>query len=150
MNRFRKAQTGDIAAIAEMMEAYYRQDRYVFDRECSEAAILRLIQDPAPGCIWVALLDGRTAGYLALTLGFSLEYGGVDAFVDELYITEWARRQGLGSEALRIAEEYCRTRGVRALHLEVEPHREQALALYRSRGFIDHDRHLMTKQIDHG
>jgi hypothetical protein len=35
------------------------------------------------------------AGYVILTLGFSVEYRGREAFVDELYVEEKFRRQGL-------------------------------------------------------
>lgn len=38
-------------------------------------------------------------------------------------------------------------RRVKALHLEVEPHRRAAQALYQQDGFEDHERHLMTKRL---
>ena len=37
---------------------------------------------------------------------------------------------------------------VKTLHLEVEHHRDAALALYRRVGFENHDRDLMTKWLD--
>ncbi len=40
------------------------------------------------------LLDGTAAGYAALTFGFSLEVGGRDAFIDELFLIEAARGKG--------------------------------------------------------
>jgi GNAT superfamily N-acetyltransferase len=84
---------------------------------------------------------------MAVALGFSFEYRGREAFVDELFIAESHRGRGLGREALEIAEAYCREAGVNALHLEVERHREDALELYRRRGFTDHGRTLMTKWL---
>ncbi len=89
----------------------------------------------------------RVVGYLAVTLGFSLEYRGRDAFIDELFIEPGSRGLGLGREALEIAERYCRECGVRALHLEVERHHQSAFELYRRTGFEDHDRYLMTKWL---
>lgn len=71
----------------------------------------------------------------------------MSAPVDELYLEPESRSRGLGREALAIAEDYCRERGVRTLLLEVEPHREQAFELYRRSGFEDHGRRLMTKRI---
>ncbi len=49
---------------------------------------------------------------------------------------------------MQIAEAYCREHGVKALHLEVERHRQSAYELYRRAGFEDHDRYLMTKLLD--
>ncbi len=86
-------------------------------------------------------------GYLAVTFGFSLEYRGRAAFIDELFIRESSRGQGLGREALNLAERYCGDEKVKALHLEVEHHREAALELYRRAGDEDHDRRLMTKWL---
>ena len=41
----------------------------------------------------------------------------------------------------------CAEAGVRALHLEVERHKDNARGLYRRWGFVEHDRVLMTKPI---
>ena len=113
----------------------------------ARAAAEELIRDPRLGRLWVAVDGAAVAGYLAVTLGFSLEHRGLDAFVDELYLEPESRGRGLGIEALAIAEAYCRERGVRTLLLEVEPHREMAFELYRRSGFEDHGRRLMTKRI---
>ena len=86
-------------------------------------------------------------GYLAVTLGYSLEYRGRDAFLDEVYLAEEARGEGRGREALELAEAYGRERGAKALHLVVERHRPHAQELYRRAGFHLQDRHLMTKRL---
>jgi GNAT superfamily N-acetyltransferase len=57
---------------------------------------------------------GEPVGYLVVTLGYSLEYGGRDAFVDEVYIRSTHREKGIGTAALTFAEEQCRVLGVRA------------------------------------
>ena len=47
-----------------------------------------------PSCLMIAV------GYLVLTLGYSLEYGGRDAFIDEVYIRSSYRGRGIGTAAL--------------------------------------------------
>jgi GNAT superfamily N-acetyltransferase len=138
----------DIDDIIEMMRCYYAADGYPLIETEARRTVFDLISDERLGRLWVVQDQGRVVGYLAVTLGFSLEYRGHDAFIDELFITEGARGQGMGREALAIAEEYCREVGVKALHLEVERHRESALRLYRRTGFEAHDRYLMSKIID--
>lgn len=148
MTRFRPAEPGDVDAILAMMRGYYEQDGYTFVEAEARAAALMLINDPGLGRLWVVRDSGAAAvGYVAVALGFSFEYRGREAFVDELYIAESHRGRGLGREALEIAEAYCREAGVNALHLEVEGHRETALELYRRSGFEDFDRYLMTKWL---
>lgn len=152
MSRFRTAEARDVDAIVAMMRGYYEQDGYTFVEEEARAAVLMLINDEHLGRLWVAVdgdavLGGAVIGYLAVALGFSFEYRGREAFVDELLIAETHRGRGLGREALEIAEAYCRDAGVNALHLEVEGHRDDAIELYRRRGFVDYERYLMTKWL---
>jgi GNAT superfamily N-acetyltransferase len=147
MSRFRRASPGDVDAIVAMMRDYYREDGYTFVDSEARVAALMLIADPTLGALWVAH-EGKTAvGYVAVALGFSFEYRGREAFLDELLIAESHRGRGLGREALEVAETYCLEAGVNALHLEVERHRENALELYRRRGFADFGRYLMTKWL---
>ena len=147
MSRFRPATAGDVDAIVAMMRGYYQEDGYTFVEAEARAAALMLIKDPALGRLWVADARDTIVGYVAVALGFSFEYRGREAFVDELLIAESHRGRGLGREALEVAEAYCREAGVNALHLEVERHRENALELYRRRGFADFGRYLMTKWL---
>jgi diamine N-acetyltransferase len=147
VTRFRQASAGDVDDIVGMMRGYYEQDGYAFVEAEARAAALMLISDSSLGRLWVTCDGDRVVGYVAVALGFSFEYRGREAFVDELFIAESHRGRGLGREALEVAEAYCREAGVNALHLEVERHREQALELYRRWGFEDFDRYLMTKWL---
>ena len=147
MMRFRRAEPGDVDAIVAMMRGYYEADGYTFVASEARAAALMLIGEPTLGQLWVAHEGDTVVGYVAVALGFSFEYRGREAFVDELLIAESHRGRGLGREALEVAEAYCREAGVNALHLEVERHRENALELYRRRGFADFGRYLMTKWL---
>lgn len=136
-------------AILDMMERFYAEERYPFDLEKARAALEPFLADPALGRAWL-FRDGRTpVGYFVLTLGWSLEYGGRDAFVDELFVSPSHRGGGLGRRALDVIGEACRELGVRALHLEVEKD-NPAAELYRRWGFEDHDRRMMTRRFNRG
>ncbi len=87
-------------------------------------------------------------GYVALTFGYSLEFHGRDAFVDELFVRAERRGEGAGTAALGFIMDTCPTLGVHALHLEVERVNTAAQALYRLFGFHDHDGYLMTRWMD--
>jgi GNAT superfamily N-acetyltransferase len=147
VHHFRLAEPGDVDAILAMMRGYYEQDGYTFVEAEARSAALALIQDPHLGRLWVTCDGDAVVGYVAVALGFSFEYRGREAFVDELFIAASHRGRGLGAKALEVAENYCREMGVNALHLEVEGHRERALELYRRWGFADFDRYLMTKWL---
>lgn len=144
---FRMATASDVEQILGLMSGDYSQDGYAFVEADSRRTLIELLNNEDLGQAWVVEDADGVMGYLAVTLGYSLEYGGRDAFIDELFLHEGGRGRGLGREALAVAEEYCRARDVRALHLDVERHRSRALELYRAAGFEDHHRRLMTKRL---
>ena len=92
--------------------------------------------------------EAEHAGYVIVTLGFSIEHGGRDAFIDELYVRRQWRRRGFGEAAIAHAADYCRSCHVAALHLEVEGSNPGAVALYERAGFAGNDRRLLTLTTD--
>jgi ribosomal protein S18 acetylase RimI-like enzyme len=134
-------------AVLELMERFYAEERYPFDLEKARGALESFLANPSLGRAWLFKDGGAAVGYFVLTLGFSLEYGGRDAFVDELFVATSHRGRGLGRRALEVIDEACRELGVRALHLEVENDNVPAAELYRKNGFEDHDRRLMTRRF---
>jgi GNAT superfamily N-acetyltransferase len=99
------------------------------------------------GVAFVAEEDGQVVGYLALIWGFTLELGGRDAFVDELYVVPDRRGRGIGSALIEAAEAACLRVGAKALHLAVERSNAGAHRLYRRLGFTGHEKLLLTKRL---
>ena len=144
---FRVATRADLDSLLPLVRAYYEFDHLSFDERVARTALENFVGDPTFGRVWFICADIDVIGYLVLTLGYSIEYGGRDAFIDEVYLRAAYRGQGIGRQAMAFAETQCRALGVRALHLEVERDNTTAHALYRKVGFVDHDRYLMTKRI---
>ncbi len=144
----RPATDNDVDQVMDLANDLYSEDGIVpFIRERAAAALLQLLADKSIGCAWVVETDGQVIGYLVLTWGFSLEFHGYDAFVDEVFIAQPHRGCGLGSQLLQVAEATCRRKGALALHLAVERSNLCAREIYRRRGFVEHDRYLMTKRL---
>jgi GNAT superfamily N-acetyltransferase len=143
----RPAAPGDIAELLALQSAYYAEDRYPFVESIAREVWHSLLSDTSLGSAWVFKADSTLIGYVVLTLGYSLEYRGRDAFLDELYVTPDWRGRGLGRKALEVVDSACSRLGVKALHLEVETDKPGAIALYRKWGFAEHRRVLMTKEV---
>src|SRR5688572_2678996 len=143
---FRRATEADLPALLEMQRDFYAHD-IAFDPASALRSMRQLATDESLGRLFVIEHENAIAGYCAIAFGFSLEFRGRDAFLDELYVAPHARGRGLGTAALRAAEEACLEAGVKALHLEVHHTNDGAKALYRRSGFYDHDRHLLTKHL---
>ncbi|MDR7192679.1 GNAT family N-acetyltransferase [Luteimonas terrae] len=132
----RIATLDDLAAVLDMMRAFYIEDRLCFDDVATPRAVSALLSDPGCGALLLLGADGND-GYMALTRGFSLEQGGHHALLDELYIAPTARGRGLGAQALEIASAQARLWGMAVLRLEVHHHNPRAKALYLRAGFVD-------------
>ena len=133
-----------------MMRSLAEQEpgKIVFDEAIARATFRRFLTLPQFGRIWLVFDGVDLAGYIILTIGFSFEFHGHDAFIDELYIAPAYRRRGFGRRAVEYVEQMAREMGVNAIHLEVDDGNDPALELYRRTGYEDHDRFLMTKWVD--
>jgi ribosomal protein S18 acetylase RimI-like enzyme len=118
-----------------------------FDEGEVRRPLKKFLAHPELGRVWLIQDQEKTIGYVILTLSFSLEYRGVDAFIDELYIEPHWRCMGFGRQAMQHVESQARALGVNALHLEIDRGNDAANELYRRTGYADQGRHLMTKWL---
>jgi GNAT superfamily N-acetyltransferase len=130
-----------------MMASLYSEAGAAHHRERARRAAEGLMANPELGGVWLIEMDGETAGYLCVTLCYSLEFDGRFALLDELYLEAAWRGHGIGAQAIAFAVEWSRARGLAAIRLEVARTNSRALELYRRQGFTAHDRHLMTKWL---
>jgi ribosomal protein S18 acetylase RimI-like enzyme len=146
----REAALQDETELLRMMRALAEQEpgRIRFDEPASRASFRQLVSLPTFGRTWLLCEENKPVGYIVLTIGFSFEFHGHDAFIDELYVDTAYRRRGFGRQAVAFAEEKAREMGVNAVHLEVDRGNEPALELYRRAGYEDHARFLMTKWLN--
>ncbi|HYY42813.1 MAG TPA: GNAT family N-acetyltransferase [Pyrinomonadaceae bacterium] len=145
---FRPATPADLDQLARLMRGLYEHDRLPFDEQSSRRVTRQLLDDETRGRVWLIELAGATAGYLVLTYGFSLEYHGRDALLDEFFLHTEFRGRGLGRRALEFVAAHCRAEGISAVHLVVDHANERAQRVYRQFGFAVQERFLMTKWLD--
>ncbi len=152
---FRLATRDDAELLLDFMRDYYAFDGHHYEREKARTALLGMLQNPAFGLAWL-VIDSTTqdsltpVGYIVLCFGYSLEYLGRDAFLDEFYLIESHRGRGWGRKTLEFVRAQARLHGVRAIHLEVVRSNTAAREFYRKLGFKDHDHYMMTLRLaDH-
>ena|ERR1051326_882681 len=146
--RFRLAAHTDIVLLLDFMQQFYAIDHYAFDERIARTTLESFIANSSLGRLWLIDEDTLPVGYVAITFGYSFEYHGRDAFVDELFLLASYRNRGIGTLALQFVQQACQELGVKALHLEVERTNHAAQALYRKMGFASHEhRYLMTRWI---
>lgn len=143
--RFSFATTNDLSVLLPLVEAFHQHEGVQISASLRHAAIEGLLSNTLHGRIILAYKGNELSGYSALCYGYAIEFGGREAFVDELFIVPEHRGQGIGEALLDRALETMQTDGIKAVHLEVGRLNAKAQALYQKRGFLlRSDYHLMS------
>ena len=143
--KLRRVVPGDLKSLTQMAIAFNAEDGHPLSRG-GRAALKALCEGTPHGLGFMIVRDGRDVGYIVIGFGFSIEYGGIDAFLDEFYVEAAHRGQGIGTAALRELGRLARKLKIKALHLEAMPANDRAAQLYRRMGFKLSERRLMSKR----
>ena len=143
----RLADPADLPRLLALAQAFHAEDGHALDAR-GEAAMAALLADTDKGRLWLIVAAGEPVGYAALCFGFSIEYGGRDAFIDDIYVVPEARGKGIGSRILDLVCAAARDCGCLALHLEVMEDNAGAARLYERHGFRDRSSRLMSLRME--
>lgn len=142
--KFRLAQANDFDSLLPLMKDFYSFEKLEYDERRLRRLLAQLISDARLGRLIIFAMQDKLIGYMVLGFGFSLEFHGIDCFIDEFYVRPEHRSKGIGAAAIKFASAVCRQAGIAALHLEADHFNVRGHELYRRLGFKDHERHLMT------
>ena len=144
--QYQLATMADLEELVILVGHYHEFDSIESSPQERRVAITPLIDSNQNlGFILVAKIDGNIIGYIAVCYGYSIEFGGRDAFIDEFYIQQNMREQGIGLALLNKAKAEAKHHSVKAMHLEVTNTNSQAKLLYQQNGFSFRDAfHLMS------
>ena len=81
---------------------------------------------------FVAEIDGRPAGYVAL----AVDPDASRVRIDQLFVSPEHEAEGVGRQLLEYAEGFAISQGAVALEVVVAGDDSRALAFYRGRGFV--------------
>ena len=143
------ASPNDIPQLVALMAEFYAEADYPLNRVRATGAFAALLADDRLGHVWLIEKDSEAVGHLVVTLCFSMEYGGLIAFVGDLFVRRPFRRMVQGAAALEEARTFCASRGVRAMLVETGHDNAAAQAVYRRAGFVPTERlHLTLRLAD--
>ena len=144
--RFDPVCEGDAETLVGLARDFHQEDGHPLT-EAGEKALRAIARGEPFARAWLAREQEAALGYLIITLGFSVEYGGRDGFIDDLYLVPAARGRGLGRTVIGFATAQARELGIGTLHLEVESGNDAATRLYRHAGFEETGRRLMRLRL---
>ncbi|MDB9517209.1 GNAT family N-acetyltransferase [Roseofilum reptotaenium CS-1145] len=145
MINYRPAELTDLEIILQLVQEFHHSEKLDFDEKLDAQALEQLISDSSLGELFLIQQDDEIIGYVIVAWGYSLEFRGRDAFIDEFYLRSQYRQQGIGTQTLSFVEKTCQELGIQAVHLEVDFENPDAQRLYHRVGYQRHHRFLMTK-----
>jgi GNAT superfamily N-acetyltransferase len=141
----RRASSADVPVLVSLMVGFYAEAGYELDRVIAAEGFSAILADERLGYIWIIQAEDQDVGHVVLTLKFAMEYGGLVACLDDLYVQPEWRNKGLGASALLELRSFCERAGIRALTVEVGHNNAPAQAVYRRIGFAEPaDRQLLV------
>lgn len=144
----RLATPDDLDRLMPMVEAFHQEMGIASDPLDRQEALRPLLMGSPFGMIYLVGLDRAPMGYAIVTMGWSIELGGMESFLDEFWVRPAVRGRGIGSDLLTRLPAALGKHGVKALHLEVDRADEGVRRLYNRAGFEDRERFmLMTRRM---
>ncbi len=119
------------ACLAEYVAELNRRSERGFDPSVGATALPHEVWPPA-GAFFVAYLHGKPIG-----CGAVKHHSGAPAEIKRMWIAPAARGLGLGRRLLDTLEGCARSGGAELAHIETSAVLGEALALYRSTGWVD-------------
>lgn len=143
----RRASEADVPTLVALMSDFYAESNFPLPVASATRTFAALLAAPHLGAVWIAELDAMPVGHVVMTVAFSMEYGGLRGFIDDLYVRPPARGGGIGMALLTAVRDHATARGLRALCVETGLADHPARSLYMRAGYIDSQHALLVQPL---
>ncbi len=130
----RRAEVSDLGTLTELMHDFYAEAGYDLELQSAQSSFLGVLTAPALGAVWLAHRGQDAIGHAVLTVRYTMEHGGLSAYIDDLYVRPKFRRQGVAKSLLGALFADSRSRSCKFAYVEVGDTNEPARRLYESLG----------------
>ena len=138
----------DVPEILVLMRQYWTFESIEgFDAGQLSQLLKRLLSQPHLGSVWVARESDVMVGYLIVVLALSLEYQGIVAEIDEVFVVPQARGCGIGVALVEAAESALALAGCPFIQLQLGVGNDAARAFYNRRGYAPRTRFELLGKV---
>jgi len=152
----RRANKQDRPLLLTLIEEFCRVDQHVFEARRVSIALGPLLENDNLGIVYLVETErtgasGSTGvqetvcGYVIITWGYSIESGGREGLIDEIYLRRPG--QGLGSALFPLLLEALAPFELKVMFLETERRNDRARRFYQRHGFVEDDSIWMSRGI---
>lgn len=125
----------DASDAVRLLAAQFDEHQIALPAARLASAVAGLVGPAGRGAMLLAREAEHPVGLAALSYVWTLEHGGLVAWLDELYVVPDRRGHGVGSALLERAAALAREAGCLAIDLEVDREHSRAESLYERAGF---------------
>lgn len=136
----------DLDRLATLVARFHEETGITLDDDSRRAGLLPLLQGIPHGAAYLIGPSRAPIGYVVVTFGWSVEFAGLDGFIDELYLRRAVRGRGIATEVLSSLPKALAAAGLKGLHLEVDRDAEATRRLYARAGFVERDRYMLMSR----
>ena len=147
MRSLHLATSEDLPKLLPLVASFHESQGFATTADHQHEAIAPLLEGSPHGAVWLIGPRRAPVGYVVVSFGWSVEFGGMDAVVDELFIRNAVRKRGMGGEALDSLAKALKDGGIRALHLEARKDNETLLKFYARARFQARDGYVLMSRI---
>jgi len=143
----RLANQADQTALIGLLNDFAQEALAPLTTEHLTAAVTPLLRGTELGEIWVLEHEQNLIGYLVIGWGWGIESGGREALIDEVFVSQPHRNQGLGGQLVEAALARAKELDAKTVFLETEQSNPESRKLYQNLGFEIEDSVWMRKAL---
>ena len=143
----RLANQADQTALIGLLNDFAQEALAPLTTEHLTAAVTPLLRGTELGEIWVLEHEQNLIGYLVIGWGWGIESGGREALIDEVFVSQPHRNQGLGAQLVEAALARAKELDAKTVYLETEQSNPESRKLYQNLGFEVEDSVWMRKAL---
>lgn len=129
------AKPDDIDKLCALCADFHAETGVQQDPAQRRAALEPLLEGSPLGAAYLVGPARAPVGYVIVTFGWSVAFGGMTGAIDEIFVRPPVRRRGIATEVLAALARALSGAGLQVLELEARPEDEAALRLYQRARF---------------
>ena len=136
MTAIRLVTFDDLPHLTPLVAAFHQEEGIVSDPKQRDRALIPLLEGSPHGAVYMIGPRNSPMGYVVFSFIWSVEFGGLEAMVDEVYLRHNVRGKGIGKSILKRLFRTMAAHGVHSLSLEVHTKTPKQSSFTRLSDFV--------------
>ena len=107
----------DAARVLHLVSACHAETGIEMTDDERASALAPLLDGSVQGVVYLIGPPSSPVGYIAISFGYAISLGGIEGYIDEIFVRPAVRSRGLAGEALRALVKTLPKHGVKALRV---------------------------------